>query len=264
MEVFQDSSTPKALPLPPKRETLRFELDAVDSEKRDHSVHTPITPPPKIPSRSGSFATTGTGRRKSLKLVRVTPVSSVRSMPLDVKQPSFPNQNPLTLAGANSVQVVDTVPAPSVPTLGRLRAWEVEILRSPSLSANSDAETASTASSPTFPQLPIQSSSDAPRLDLPTKDFRASFRSLYSGTDLDPQSLARSNVIPRRPVPSLSRRQSRKRPTLTKGDDVPPSSLDQLGERPFYGGTIHQWSSSRSTVGSASIMNGAHGDSGEC
>ncbi|MCJ1473949.1 hypothetical protein MMC13_002605 [Lambiella insularis] len=263
LEEAQSSVVSKPLPLPPKRETLRFELDAVDSEKHEHFVHISVPPSARILSRSSSFTSTVNGHRKSLKLIHVTPTSSVRSMPLNVEPLYSPNGFFPAKEGANNVQAVERAPVPSVPTLGRLRAWEVESLRSRPMSVNTDNGIASTHSSPTSSGLPIQIPSDAPQLDLPVKDFRSSFKSLFLGTDLYPQSSLKNGIIPRKPVPSLSRRQSRKALASTPREevDVPIQPRVHRGERPFFGGMIHERSSSRSTVGSTSIMNRARGDS---
>ena len=218
--------------------------------------------PPKVHSRSGSLSSTLIGSRKSWKLARATPTSSIISLPLDIKNSPL-RQNPITTEDVGQFHA--TRPAHvSGQARGRLRAWEVDSLISRPSTANSMANTEfGIACSPMSAQFPRSVSTEAPKLDLQIRDFRASFKSLFSATDADSHFQSRTGVVARKPVPSYSRRQSRKLPSLplTAEIELPPPPRVYRGERPFFGGHRMERSSSKSTVGSTSVMGRRRGDS---
>ncbi|MCJ1286471.1 hypothetical protein MMC26_005816 [Xylographa opegraphella] len=258
---------------PPRRITIEqqirpqggmviFELDAVDSEFGRKSQSSVVQIPPKVHSRSGSLSSTLIGSRKSLKLVRATPNSSMISLPLDNKNSPL-RQNPITTDDGGQFQATRQAPTPG-QARGRLRAWEVESLISRPSTATSMANTEiGIACSPTSAYFPRSVPSEPPKLDLQIRDFRASFKSLFSASDADSHFQSQTGVVPRKPVPSYSRRQSRKIPSLplTPEVELPPPPRVYRGERPFFGGHTVERSSSKSTVGSASVMSRRRGGS---
>ncbi|MCJ1295637.1 hypothetical protein MMC34_007200 [Xylographa carneopallida] len=246
----------------PQGGVVIFELDAVDSEYRRKSRSSVVQIPPKVHSRSGSLSSTLIGSRKSLKLARATPNSSMISLPLDIKNSPL-RQNPITTDDMGQFQATRQAPLPG-QARGRLRAWEVESLISRPSTANSMANTEiGIACSPTSAHFPRSVPSEPPKLDLQIRDFRASFRSLFSAADADSHFQSRTCVVPRKPVPAYTRRQSRKMPSLplTSEIELPPPPRVYRGERPFFGGHAVERSSSKSTVGSASVMSRRRGGS---
>ncbi|MCJ1379255.1 hypothetical protein MMC17_002355 [Xylographa soralifera] len=239
-----------------------FELDAVDSECGRKSQSSVVQMPPKVHSRSGSLSSTLIGSRKSLKLARTTPSSSMISLPLDIKNSPL-RQNPISTDDVGQFQATRQAPVPG-QARGRLRAWEVESLISRPSTANSMAQTEiGITCSPTSAHFPRSVPSEPPKLDLQIRDFRASFKSLFSAADADSHFQSRTGVVARKPVPSYSRRQSRKVPSLplTPETELPPPPRVYRGERPFFGGHTVERSSSKSTVSSASVMGRRRGDS---
>ncbi|MCJ1433514.1 hypothetical protein MMC27_002876 [Xylographa pallens] len=246
----------------PQGGVVIFELDAVDSEFGRKSRSSVVQIPPKVHSRSGSLSSTLIGSRKSLKLARATPTSSMISLPLDIKNSPL-RQNPITTEEVGQFQATRQAPVPG-QIRGRLRAWEVESLISRPSTANSMANTEiGIACSPTSAHFPRSVPSEPPKLDLQIRDFRASFKSLFSAADADSHFQSRTGVVTRKPVPSYSRRQSRKMPSLplTSEIELPPPPRVYRGERPFFGGHTVERSSSKSTVGSTSVMGRRRGDS---
>ena len=218
--------------------------------------------PPKVHSRSGSLSSTLIGSRKSLKLARTTPSSSVISLPLDIKNSPL-RQNPITIEDVGQFQATRQAPVPGQGR-GRLRAWEVESLISRPSTATSMANTEiGIASSPMSPRFPYSVSSEAPKLDLQIRDFRASFKSLFSAADAENHFQSRTGVVARKPVPSCSRRRSRKAPTLPLMPEIELALPPRVyrGERPFFGSSVAEHSSS--TVDSISIMSRRRGDSSQ-
>ncbi|MCJ1399756.1 hypothetical protein MMC11_002959 [Xylographa trunciseda] len=246
----------------PQGGVVIFELDAVDSEFGRNSRNSVVQIPPKVHSRSGSLSSTLIGSRKSLKLARATPSSSVISLPLDIKNSPL-RQNPITIDDVGQFQATRQAPIPGQGK-GRLRARDVESLISRPSTANSMANTEiGVANSPISAYFPHSVSSEAPKLDLQIRDFRASFKSLFSASDAESHYASRTVAVARKPVPSYSRRQSRKMPPLpiTLETELPPPPRVYRGERPFFGGSAVERSSSKSTVGSASVMSRRRGDS---
>ena len=247
----------------PQGGVVIFELDAVDCEFGRKSQSSVVQVPAKVHSRSGSLSSTLIGSRKSLKLARATPNSSMISLPLDIKNSPL-RQNPITVDDVGQFQATRQAPTPG-QARGRLRAWEVESLISRPSTANSMANTEiGIACSPTSTHFPCSVPSEPPKLDLQIRDFRASFKSLFSAADADSHFQSRTGVVARKPVPAYSRRQSRKMPSLplTPETELPPPPRVYRGERPFFGGHTVERSSSKSTVGSASVMSRRRGGSG--
>ncbi|MCJ1392827.1 hypothetical protein MMC18_005698 [Xylographa bjoerkii] len=261
-----EEANPRTIPweqqIRPQGGIVVFELDAVDSEFGKKSRNSVVQIPPRVHSRSGSLSSTLIGSRKSLKLNRATPSSSVISLPLDIKNSPL-RQNPITSDDVGIFQATRQAPIPGQGR-GRLRAWEVESLISRPSTATSQANIEiGLATSPTSAYFPRSVPSEPPKLDLQIRDFRASFKSLFSAADKDSHFQSRTGVVARKPVPSYSRRQSRKMPSLplTLETELPPPPRVYRGERPFFGGNMIERSSSKSTVGSASVMSRRRGDS---